>query len=189
MEVAMMDFEPGQFANEYASPNGQKLWKILTRPDVVARMETASDLGHPALAAVEDILLGELGEVILQDRYKQMAGRMTKQILEAHGFVHVASDVRLNSVPFYKASRYRRRDETGLYLFRNSSDPREICLVGSRKGEKMPPPKVGRWLYVNYISSPLKASVGYGLDLKRAVLAVEQQGYLCQYAPRTTRRP
>ncbi len=180
-------FDPGQFANEYASADGQKLWKILTRTDVIARMETASDLGQPALAAVEDILLGELAAVILLDRFKQMAGRMTRQILEDRGFVHETSDVRLNSIPFYKASRYRRRDERGLYVFKNSSNPREICLADSRKGEKMPHLSNGRWLYVNFITSSLKAHIGYGFDLAGAILEVERQGYFCHYTARITR--
>ena len=49
-------------------------------------MEAATDLGHPALAAVEDPLLDNLGSVILEDRFKQLAGRMAKQIMERRGF-------------------------------------------------------------------------------------------------------
>lgn len=183
----MDDFDAGQFSGEYESPEGQTLWKVLNRNDVIARMETASDLGQPALSPVEDILLEELGAVIMRDRFKQMAGRMTKQILERRGFVHDASDVRLNSVPFYKASRYRRRTESGLYLFKNSSDPRDICLVDSRRGEKMPSPDEGRWLYVNYIASSLKAAIGYNFDLKVAVAEVARQGFFRHYVPRALR--
>ena len=122
----MNDFEAGTFEQEYRSPDGQTLWSVLNRADVVARMETASDLGRPALAAVEEILLAELGAVILGHRFKQMAGRMTRKVLEERGFEHEASGIRLNSVPFYKASRYRRRNRPGLYLFRSSSGFRDI---------------------------------------------------------------
>jgi hypothetical protein len=175
----MYQFQPGQFTAEYETPEGQRLWELLNREEVVARMETASDLGQPALAPLEDILLGELGSVMLQDRFKQMAGRMTRQVMERHGFVHDSSDVRLNSVPFYKASRYRRRDETGLYLFKSSKDPKEICLTDTRKGEKMAQLSDGaHWIFVNYISSSLKASIGYGFDLKKAVIEVRQHGYI-----------
>ncbi|XNO40734.1 hypothetical protein ACL2DZ_00205 (plasmid) [Sinorhizobium meliloti] len=135
----MDEFDAGIFAREYATPDGQKQWKLLNREDVIARMETASDLGQPALKPVEDILLGEMGEVIMQDRFKQMCGRMVKQILEGRGFIHDASDIRLNSVPFYKASRYRRRDQAGLYLFRTSTDPRDICLTADRAGQHLLP--------------------------------------------------
>jgi len=173
----MDEFDAGQFSGEYGSPDGQKLWKVLNGEDVIARMETASDLGHPALAAVEDILLAELGAVILQDRFKQMAGRMTRQIMERQGFEHETSDVRLNSVPFYKASRYRRRDLKALYLFRNSADPRDICLTDTRKGEKMPSLQASRWMFINQVTSPLKAQIGYGFNLKAAVAEVQRAGY------------
>jgi hypothetical protein len=168
----MLQFEAGQFTNEFATPDGVKLWEILNRPEVIARMETASDLGRPALEPVEDILLEELGEVILQDRYKQMAGKMVRQIMENQGFEHETSDVRLNSTPFYKASRYRRVDQDGVYLFKSSSDPRTICLSASRAVETLPAPERGRWMYVTYLTSPIKAQVGYRFDLKTMAKSV-----------------
>ena len=183
----MDKFDAGPFEKQYRSPEGQKLWKVLNSADVVARMETASDLGRPALAPVEDILLDSLGAVIMGDRFKQMAGRMVKQILERRGFEHEAYGIRLNSIPFYKASRYRRRNRAGLYLFRNSSDFRDICLADTRKGEKLPAPGKGRWMYVNYIASPLKSSIGYGVDLKKAISTVKEQGYLRHRIPRITK--
>ena len=183
----MLEFAAGQFATEYQTPEGTALWAIFNRADVVTRMETASDLGQPALAPIEDILLAELGGVITRDRYKQMAGRMVRQVMEAHGFEHEASDIRLNSVPFYKASRYRRRDLTGLYLFKNSSDPRLICLTATRKGEAMPAPETGRWVYVNFLTSNLKAQVGYSFDLKAAAREVAKRGYVLHQVPRMLR--
>ena len=183
----MNRFEAGQFTTEYQTRAGEALWTILNRDDVIARMETASDLGQPALAPVEDILLAELGAVITRDRYKQMAGRMVRQVMEAHGYEHEASDIRLNSVPFYKASRYRRRDQIGLHLFKASSNPRSICLSATRKGEAMPPSETGRWIYVNYITSNLKAQVGYNLDLGGAIRAVEKHGYFLHRVLRTLR--
>ena len=172
-----MDFDVGTFAKEYESAEGQKLWKVLNREDVVLRMETASELGHPALAAVEDILLYELDSVILGDRFKQMAGRMTKQILEHRGFVHEASGIRLNSKPFYKASRYRRRDRPRFYLFKSSVDGREICVTDDRDGSKMPQLGKGRWVFVNTIDSKLKSHIGYGFDLAQADSTIRTQGY------------
>jgi hypothetical protein len=102
---------------------------------------------------------------------------MTKQIMERQGYEHDASDIRLNSVPFYKASRYRRRDQAGVYLFQNSSNPRDICATKTRKGEKLPRLSAGRWIYVNYLSSPLKAAIGYDLRLKVVVAHVDQHEY------------
>ncbi|MDD9980988.1 MAG: hypothetical protein OXU81_06450 [Gammaproteobacteria bacterium] len=183
----MDDFDAGTFEQEYRSPDGQKLWNVLNRADVVVRMETASDLGRPALAAIEDILLVELDTVILGHRFKQMAGRMTRQILERRGFEHEASGIRLNSVPFYKASRYRRRNRPSLYLFRSSSEFRDICLTDTRDGAKLPRLRNGRWTYVNTIDSPLKASVGYGFDIEQAISTVSRQGYCRHAVPRMMR--
>jgi len=161
----MDDFDAAQFQAEYGTPDGKRLWKLLNREDVIARMETATDLGQPALQPVEDLLLAEFGETILQDRFKQMTGRMVRQIMEARGFEHDASDVRLNSVPFYKASRYRRRDQPTVFVFKNSADPRDLCLSAVRKPD-LPTLSNGRWLYVNAVTSGLKAQIGYGFDLK-----------------------
>jgi hypothetical protein len=183
----MEEFDAAQFKAEYETPAGQKLWQTLNRPDVIARMETASDLGHPALAPVEDILLEALGEVILEHRFKQMAGRMTKQIMERRGFIHDASDVRLNSVPFYKASRYRRRDLADLYLFKNSSNPRDVCLVATRKGDALPTLAKGRWKYVSPLVSSLKAQVGYQLTLRSAAIEVARVGFFRHQARRILR--
>ena len=183
----MVDFEAGTFEREYRSHDGQKLWRVLNRADVLARMETATDLGRPALAGVEDILLEELGSVILGHRFKQMAGRMTKQILEGCGFEHEVSGIRLNSVPFYKASRYRRRNRPGLYLFRSSTEFRDICLTDTRDGAKLPRLERGRWLYVNTIHSPIKASVGYGFDIGQAISTVGREGCYRHTVPRMMR--
>lgn len=183
----MDDFDAGTFEREYRSPDGQKLWRVLNRPDVVARMETASDLGRPALAAVEDILLEELRAVILGHRFKQMAGRMTKQVLAGRGFEHEASGIRVNSVPFYKASRYRRRNRPSLYLFRSSTEFRDICLTDTREGAKLPPLERGRWIYVNMIDSPIKASIGYGFNMEQAISTVGRQGYSRHTVPRMLR--
>jgi hypothetical protein len=163
----MQAFDAAQFQNEYQTELGQNLWRFLNRDDIVARMETATDLGQPALQAVEDQLLATFGEAILPDRIKQMIGRMVRQVMEANGFEHVTSDVRLNSVPFYKASRYRRRDQAMVYLFKSSSDPRDM-LVSATRNPPLPALNQGRWVFVNALTSPLKAQIGYGFDLKAA---------------------
>ena len=181
----MDSFDAAQFQTEYATEAGQRLWRFLNREDVIARMETATDLGQPALQPLEDLLLAEFGETILLDRYKQMTGRMVRQIMERQGFEHVASDVRLNSVPFYKASRYRRRDQPTVFVFKNSTNPRDLCLAGVRKPD-LPALEIGRWLYVNAVTSGLKAQLGYGFDLK-ATAARVAKGPVRHHMARVTR--
>jgi hypothetical protein len=185
------DYRPDKFTTDYNTPTGQKLWKLLNREDVVARMETASDLGQPALKPVEDILLRELGTSITEDRMKQMAGHMVRQIMEKHGFEHDVDGIKLASAPFYKASRYRRRDRDDsivLHLFRDSGDPSQLALTDVRSDAKLPKPTTGkRWTYYNVISSSLKASVGFGFDLKVAAKAVEEKGYFLHRRQRVLR--
>lgn len=163
----MKPFDAAQFQGESGTPLGERLWAFLNRPEIIARMETATDLGQPALQAVEEQLLAEFGDAILPDRIKQMIGRMVRQIMEGNGYEHVTSDVRLNSVPFYKASRYRRRDQVAVYLFKSSANPRDM-LVSAVRNPDMPALDQGRWVYVNVLTSALKAQIGYGLDLKAA---------------------
>lgn len=181
----MQNFDAAQFQSEYATGLGRELWNFLNREDIVARMETATDLGQPALQAVEDQLLATFGKEVLADRIKQMIGRMVRQIMESNGFEHVTSDVRLSSVPFYKASRYRRRDQAIVYLFKSSSDPRDM-LISATRNPDLPPLDRGRWVYVNAVTSPLKAQIGYGFDLKAAA-AKSATGPFRHHMPRVMR--
>lgn len=184
-------YNPDKFAKEFATPEGQKLWGVLTKGDNIARMETASDLGQPALKPLEDILLADVGPVITDERMKQMAGHMVRQIMEAQGYEHDVDGIKLASAPFYKASRYRRRDRDDsivLHLFRDSGDPRQLALTDNRSGNKLPAPKVGkRWTYYNAISSALKAQIGFGFNLKAAAEVVAKDGYFLHYRERVLR--
>lgn len=186
----MLEYKPAKFANDYATPEGRKLWAVLNREDNIVRMVTASDLGQPALKPLEDILLTEIGDLITHDRMKQMAGHMVRQIMEDQGFEHDVDGIKLASAPFYKASRYRRadKDEITLHLFRDSGNPRKLALTDNSEGDKLPAPTAGRrWSYYNTISSPLKAQVGFGFDLKAAAKQVEKQGYSLHDRPRVLR--
>jgi hypothetical protein len=181
----MQAFDDAQFRTDYAKPIGQRLWVFLNQPEIIGRMETATDLGQPALEAVEDQLLATFGDAILADRIKQMIGRMVRQIMESNGYEHVTSDVRLNSVPFYKASRYRRRDQAMVYLFKSSANPREM-LISAIRNPELPALDNARWVYVNALTSPLKAQIGYGFDLKVAA-AKAANGPFCHHMARVLR--
>ena len=184
----MITYQPEKFAKEYDTPLGEKLWSVLTVEANIARMETASDLDQPALKPLEDILLHEIGEPIFDDRTKQMAGHMVRQIMESRGYEHDTGDIKLASVPFYKASRYRRADRVSLYLFKSSKNPRQIGLTNARDGAKLPEaPDGGKWMFVNTLSSPIKSAIGYDLDLKDAVKTVAEQGYLLHQFRRAMR--
>ena len=78
----MFAYNPGKFASLYASALGQRLWAFLTRPENVARLETASELSKPAVEGIEEQLLAEFREDVLAHRVKQMVGHMVRQIME-----------------------------------------------------------------------------------------------------------
>jgi hypothetical protein len=77
--------------------------------DNVLRMETASELEQPAVAALATRLVEAFGDRIRDRRYKQMIGHMARQIMEHRGFVLDAQNVRVRVGDlFSRASRYRR---------------------------------------------------------------------------------
>ena len=62
MERKMLEYDPGNFKSLAQTPLGKKLWPFLNRSDIVTRMDTATDLGNPAVAGIEEALLAEFGE-------------------------------------------------------------------------------------------------------------------------------
>jgi len=75
---------------------GKALWLLVNRPDVVIRLQAASDLRVPAVRALERPLL-ESGllkprsrvidaERSDYDQYKRMLGSMVRAVLEANGY-------------------------------------------------------------------------------------------------------
>jgi hypothetical protein len=140
----MYAYRPEKFASLYASDLGQRIWAFLTRPEQVARLATASELSKPAA-----------------DRVKQMVGHMVRQILEQQGWVLDQADVKLQSVPFTKAARYRRPDWVTFHAFRSTSDPRDVAITDRR--QNAPLPADSRWIYYATFASPLKAAVAFGV--------------------------
>ncbi len=105
----MLTFKPGSFAELAESKMGKKLWMFLNSNENIIRMETATQLRRPALEAVQELLVEQFGEEIQQDRYKQMIGRMTRQIMEHMGYSLDQSGVRITSkILFSSATRYKK---------------------------------------------------------------------------------
>lgn len=172
----MFAYNPDKFASLYQSEIGQRIWACLTRPEIIARLETASDLGKPAVEGIEEQLLDEFREDILADRVKQMIGHMVRQILEQRDWVLDQGDVKVQSVPFMKATRYRRPDWLTFHAFRNTSDPRDVAITDRRQNATLP--SGVRWSYYATFASPLKATVAFGIhDLKQLRQEVHAHGY------------
>jgi hypothetical protein len=184
----MMKYRPDQFASTYMTPTGQKLWRFLNGPEIIARMEAASEMGKPAAEGIEEPLLEEFREAILDDRTKQMCGHMIRQILEARGWVIDRGDAKVFSIPFIKATRYRRPNWYLFHVYRNSNDARQICLTNERNGGKLPVAPKGRWLYWTSFSSPMRGAIAFDLlNQDAARQAVLANGYFLHRIKRSLR--
>jgi hypothetical protein len=186
-ELIMFTYDPEKFASINNTPLGRQIWGFMTRPETVARLETASELGRPALEGIEEQLLDTFREEVLADRVKQMIGHMARQIMEQRGWVLDQSEVRVLSVPFIKATRYRRPDWFTFHAFRNTSDPRDVAITDRRQNPDLP--QDARWTYYVTFSSPLKASVAFGVsDLGKLAEEVRGRGYRRVRVERMLRR-
>ena len=183
----MFVYNPEKFASLYASKIGRQLWAFLTLPENVARLETASELSKPAVEGIEEQLLEAFREGVLADRVKQMIGHMVRQILEQRGWVLDQGDVKVQSVPFIKATRYRRPDWFIFHAFHNRSDPRDIAITDLRRNA--PLPTDARWTYYATFASPIKAAVAFGVrDIEQLRQQVHTNGYQRVRVERMLRR-
>lgn len=172
----MFAYNPDKFASLYQTELGQRIWSFLTQPENVVRLETASQLGKPAVEGIEEPLLEEFREDALADRIKQMVGHMVRQILEQRDWVLDQTDVKVQSVPFSKAARYRRADWITFHAFRNTSDPRDVVITYRR--QNAPLPTDARWSYYATFASPLKAAVAFGVrDIRQLRTDVHAHGF------------
>ena len=92
-------FNNKSFAKLYATEQGQAIWQHLNKPESVARMQAVSDVGIPALLAVERGLALDFGildrdhkvlatseEQSKNDSLERMCGNMVRQVLELNGY-------------------------------------------------------------------------------------------------------
>jgi hypothetical protein len=104
-----MEYNPGKFTKLANEQIGIDLWNYLTQEDNVIRMETATELGRPAVEAMAGRLVGQFGDKVCEDRVKQMIGHMARQIMENGGYQMDAQNVKVihDKRLFKKASRYK----------------------------------------------------------------------------------
>lgn len=81
-----------RFQNLSSSSEGQTLWLALNEHDNLIRLMVAADLGHPAVEGVDDPLCKSplasalLGSTKEAHALRQLAGMMTRDLLEANGY-------------------------------------------------------------------------------------------------------
>jgi hypothetical protein len=178
MPMNYKDYNPGRFASLASTPLGRKLWGFVTEEETLRAMEVASDLGQPAVAGIEEALLRQFKDDVLQDRIKQLIGHMVRQAMELRGFVVDQNDVKMNSVPFSKGTRYRRPDWYTLHVFRSSVDPRDLCFSDTRTGDKLPDCSGGgKWRYWSSFSTSLRGTVAFGIRPQEVREEIKKRGY------------
>jgi hypothetical protein len=112
-------YRPDKFSDIGDSAFGVSLWKFLTSPDILLRMDTATYLRRPACEAIQDELLDKFKEFRPQKnntskkpklmRYKQMCGHMVRQIMEQRGYVLDSQRIPLRvGTLFRTATRYKK---------------------------------------------------------------------------------
>ncbi len=141
-------------------------------------METATDLGKPAVTGMEERLLDRFGEGVVDDRVKQMVGHMVRQVMEARGYRLERRDVFIGSALFSKGTRYSRPDWQRLHVFRNSRNPRELCFASSRVAANLPAPtNGGKWRFWASFATVLRGQIAYGIDVNEVRREVAAHGH------------
>ena len=173
----MEPFDAGVFANTYKTKTGQSIWAFLNESRTILQMKTATALGRPAVEGIEEPLLGEFGKEVLEDRTKQMIGKMVRQIMERTGYVIDQQNVKIaNGAPFSRATRYKRKDAMTFHAHRSSRDSRKIALTADKEGQTLP--KDENWVYWKSFESGLRARIAFDLeDEEQALENISKTGY------------
>jgi hypothetical protein len=178
-------YAAGSFKALAETKLGQQLWKFVNREEIVARLDTATDLGSPAVAGIEEPLLSEFGVGVLDDRTKQMIGHMVRQVMDAEGYEVEKQNVKISSALFSKGTRYRQHDWQRLHVFRNTQQSSKLCFASSRNTQALPSPADGgEWRFWASFATSLRGQIVYGVDVREVRQEVAAKGF----ALRTLRR-
>ena len=105
----MLEYKAQNFSDIYNSELGKELWEFLNLSESKLKMETASELGKPAIDGISKSLISKFSNNLNDLRVRQMIGHMIRQIMEDIGYMLDSTNVKTksNSV-FHKASRYKK---------------------------------------------------------------------------------
>jgi len=107
--VTMFDFDAGSFSDLSETDTGKQLWDFLHSPEALSCLDTTTFLHRPALEGLQPALQERFGEVIGADRWKQMTGKMVRQIMERRGYTLDQTGVRIRvGNLFTSAARYKK---------------------------------------------------------------------------------
>ncbi|WP_376990142.1 hypothetical protein [Cupriavidus pinatubonensis] len=190
--MSTLPYHPGVFATLAATSLGEELWSFLNEEESRIRMSTASDLGRPAVEAVEEQLLKRFGAAVLEGRVKQMIGHMTKQIMEQDGYIHDGHDVKITGgAPFSRGSRYKRPDSRTYHVWKLATDPYAFVLTADDSGNALPEPEEGaEWTHWRRLEGDLRATVLLGIqDIALVRADIASKGYHRHQRARMLRAP
>lgn len=110
-----MQYDAGRFVSTYENEEGAAIWALLTMPESLIRMETATYLSRPAIEPMSPMLSDRFGNRSRVDRIKQMMGHMVRQIMEQRGYRLQQGNVKISSPNniFSRASRYVAMEQGG----------------------------------------------------------------------------
>lgn len=184
-----MEYQPGKFGVPTDPEFVSELWAALNEPTFVQAMTDASDSVRPAIEAVRDKLLERFPDKIVEDRNKQLAGHMVRQIMEHRGYELVSKNERVDRFPFSRAALYRKRGAFELFVFRSSGDPRHVCVSAKRSKASLPSSPSKDWAFWTVVDSKLQAAIALGAkDVDDLVKQVRENGFVTLDVPRIFRR-
>ncbi|MEI7473517.1 MAG: hypothetical protein WCK67_01955 [bacterium] len=106
----MSEYKSSNFSDLFHTEFGKDLWVFLNTDEMKIRMQTASDLGKPAVEAIAINLELKYKSELHKLRIRQMIGHMVRQIMEDMGYQLDCQNVRINTGGvFRKGSRYINR--------------------------------------------------------------------------------
>ncbi|WP_321927218.1 hypothetical protein [Burkholderia sp. BCC1998] len=193
-------FNPRSYSDVSGRPESARLWAFLNRESSKIKMMTASDLGRPALEAVSDELLEEFDDQFAdnypqRDRFKQMAGAMARQVMEASGYEWVRDNIPLSGAPFSRASKYRRLGAVEFHIWRLSTDIRFVGVTLEKSKLKLARQENGDWIYWKRVEGSLlegkrHLAIAAGIsDVSAALKALKEHGAYTEHTQRMMRAP
>lgn len=108
-------FTPANYLSYYKTPLGIRLWKFLIQEEVVKRMAYFADANVTPAEGIDREINLKFGKELKglgtkkYHIYKQMIGRMIKEILVPHGYEHINRGYNVrNGEIFRLASKYKK---------------------------------------------------------------------------------
>ena len=134
-------------------------------------------------------MLAEFGKAVLDDRTKQMIGKMVRQIMERIGYVIDQQNVKItNGAPFSRATRYKRKDAMTYHAHRSVSDSRKIALTADKAGHALSKDE-NKWAYWKSFESGPRARIAFGLENEdEARKNIAEDGYYIYRMERILRK-